>query len=127
MSEVITKALKDLRARQKELAPLAEEFREIEAAIAALEPTNGSTARQPRRTRPPKSTTGRARRGRPRKGEPTRADEFLALVREQPGISTSDAAQRMSVAPAYLYRVSAKLEEEGKIASDGQRGFVPTT
>jgi hypothetical protein len=33
----------------------------------------------------------------------------------------------MSVAPTYLYRVSAKLEEEGKIARDGQRGFAPTS
>jgi len=127
MPKVITKALKDLRARQKELTPLAEEFREIEAAIAALEPANGSTARRPRRTRPAKATTGRARRGRPRKGEPTRADQLLELVREQPGISITEAAQRMSVQPSYLYRVSAKLAEEGKIASDGQRRFVHAT
>lgn len=37
MTGVVTKALKDMRARQKELAPLAAEFKQVEAAIQALE------------------------------------------------------------------------------------------
>ena len=127
MSELITRVLKDLRARQKELQPLAEEYREVESTIDALEQTVGPADPTPRRGARRKSSPNGARRGRPRKGEPTRSDQFLALVREQPGISISQAAERMSVQPNYLYRVSARLEQEGKIAREGKRGFVPAT
>ena len=127
MSELITRVLKDLRARQKELQPLAEEYREVESTINALEQTVGPADGTPRRGARRKSSSTGARRGRPRKGEPTRSDQFLALVREHPGISISEAAQRMSVAPTSLYRVSARLEQEGKIAREGKRGFVPAT
>jgi len=110
MAEVITKALKELRARQTELSPLAAELRQVEAAITALEPSERSAGGRSRRNQSAaRMPAGRPRRGRPRKGEPTRADQLLALVREQPGISITEAAQRMSVQPSYLYRVSAKL------------------
>jgi len=124
MSELITRVLKDLRARQKELQPLAEEYREVESTINALEQTVGPADPTPRRGARRKSSPNGARRGRPRKGEPTRSDQFLAWAREQPGITIGEAAERMSVQPNYLYRVSAKLEGEGSIARDGERGFI---
>ena len=127
MAEVVSRVLKDLRARHKELQPLAEEYREVDSAITALEQTGGLAESAPRRGGGHQRSPTGARRGRPRKGEPTRSDQFLALVREQPGISISQAAERMSVQPNYLYRVSARLEQEGKIARDGERGFVPAT
>jgi len=127
MAELVSRVLKDLRARQKELQPLAEEYREVESTIDALEQTVGPADGTPRRGARRKSSSTGARRGRPRKGEPTRSDQFLALVREHPGISISEAAQRMSVQPTSLYRVSARLEQEGRIAREGKRGFVPAT
>ncbi len=63
MAEAVTKALTDLRARQKELQPLAEEYRQVESAIHALEQVdglgNGPKARGARRrggaSAPPKT------------------------------------------------------------------------
>jgi hypothetical protein len=120
MSQVITTALKEMKARQKELQPLAAEFRQVESAIQALEQTRG-------RTQPTRGSTrkGGARRGRPRKGEPTRSDQFLALVREQPGITIGEAAKHLSVQANYLYRVAAGLERNGAVVRD-DGGFSPS-
>ena len=104
-----------------ELQPLAAEFRRVEAAIQALETADGAS--KPPRTSAKVRATGK-RRGRPRKGEPTRADQFVALVKEQPGIKISEAAKEMSVQPTSLYRVVSKLEGEGAIRRDGT-GLVP--
>jgi hypothetical protein len=123
MSGVIDKMLKDLKARQKELEPLVAEYHQVEAAIHAFEQGDGGTPSSSRgRTR--KSASGGARRGRPRKGEPTRSDQFLALVKEQPGITVSQAAKHMNAQPNYLYRVSAGLVDQGTISKDGY-GFAP--
>jgi len=54
-------------------------------------------------------------------------DQFLALVREDRGISITQAAEGMGVQPSSLYRIAAKLEREGAIARDGQRQFVAAT
>ena len=75
MSQVITTALKEMKARQKELQPLAAEFRQVESAIQALEAVDGGS--QPAsRGSGKRGATGR-RRGRPRKGERTRAEEHV--------------------------------------------------
>ncbi len=59
MSEFVNKVLKELRARQRELKPLAQEHTEVESAINALEQIDGlagSTRRGRRRS--PKSARG---------------------------------------------------------------------
>lgn len=89
---------------------MAAEYRRVESAIQALEQTRGRTQSTRGSTR-----KGGARRGRPRKGEPTRSDQFLALVRDEPGISIAEAAKRLSTQPSYLYRVVALLEERGAV------------
>jgi len=125
MPDVVARVLKELKTRQAELQPLVDEHREVESALNALEPTSGGSGRSRGRANGSKRQTTGARRGRPRKGQPTRSDQFLALVREQPGISISQAAERMGVQPTSLYRVASKLEREGAIAKNGARGFEP--
>jgi hypothetical protein len=123
MSQVITTALKEMKARQKELQPLAAEFRQVESAIQALEAVDGGSKPAPRgpgRRR----ATGR-RRGRPRKGERTRAEQFFALVQEHPGVTIGEAAEHMSVQPNYLYRVVAQLESDGTVERRA-RAIYPT-
>ena len=113
MSQVINTALREMKARQKELQPLAAEFRQVESAILALEAVDGGSkpaSRGPGRRR----ATGR-RRGRPRKGERTRAEQFFALVKEHPGVTIGEAAKRLDTQPTSLYRVVSKLEEEGSV------------
>lgn len=56
----------------------------------------------------------------------SRQEEFLQLVTDNPGISITDAAARMSVAPNYLYRVRNKLRSDGKIR-DENGGIYPVT
>ena len=127
----VPRLLDELRQRRDELRPLVEELSQIEAAIQALERVGAPARSGSRRSgsgngrRGPRGAgSGRPRRGRPPKGEPTRSDQFLALVESQPGISISEAAERLSIEPNYLYRVSATLQREGTIRKDG-RGFVP--
>jgi hypothetical protein len=125
VAEAIARALKDLR--RKELAPMAEEYRSrwpiraLEQAHVPVE-VQRATGRRERGGRPNRHESRGI--GHPRKDEPTRSEEFLAIVRERPGISIRHAAEQMGVQPSSLYRVTAKLEGEGLIARDAQRGFV---
>jgi hypothetical protein len=63
------------------------------------------------------------RAGRP-KGSGTRAAEALRIVREHPGVTIPELADRMGIKQNYLYRVLPELVQEGKIAKQG-RGWHP--
>ena len=106
--------------RLNELRPLVAEVPRLERALAALQTAEG--LEQPDQA----ATRRRARRrGRPPGGRSagTRTDQFLALVRDRPGITVAGAAKAMRVAPNYLYRIAATLEREGTVRREG-RGFV---
>jgi hypothetical protein len=127
---------KEIQARLKELKPLVDEYRELEAADKALSAlgrgggsssasSTAATAAAPARrstrrtsTRRAKSTTG-TRRGRPR-GSGTRANQALDLVRDRPGITIPEMAQAMGIQQNYLYRVLPGLAEEGKVVKSGR-------
>jgi hypothetical protein len=120
----------EIAARLRELEPLVDEYRQLEAASAALAGLPGAaaaTARAPRtatrRTRTPasRSTTTRprrssasGRRGRPR-GSGTRAIQTLELVKSKPGITIPEIASAMGIKQNYLYRVLPGLEKDGKV------------
>jgi len=129
---------KEIQARLKELKPLVDEYRELEAADKALSAlgksgssstpataTSASPAPAPARTRRTstrraKSTGGGSgRRGRPR-GSGTRANQALDLVRDRPGITIPEMAQAMGIQQNYLYRVLPGLAEEGKVVKSGR-------
>jgi hypothetical protein len=126
-----------VQARIKELQPAHEEYLALLELQKTLErgsaPSNGR--RRARRGRPPGSTarsattgstgTTRRRRGRPPKGEKTRADETLALIKANPGITVSDIATRMNIRQNYLYRVTGQLQKSGAIKRRGS-GFHAT-
>jgi hypothetical protein len=128
---------KEIQARLKELKPLVDEYRELEAADKALSglgtsggsssaaatsaaPASAPAARRSTRrapTRRAKSSGGR--RGRPR-GSGTRAVQALDLVRDRPGITIPEMAQAMGIQQNYLYRVLPGLAEEGKVVKSGR-------
>ena len=128
---------KEIQARLKELKPLVDEYRELEAAdkaLSALGKSGGSTAAAPassapasapaarrstRRTSTRRAKSGTARRGRPR-GSGTRANQALDLVRDRPGITIPEMAQAMGIQQNYLYRVLPGLAEEGKVVKSGR-------
>ncbi|HEV3071686.1 MAG TPA: hypothetical protein VGY76_09730 [Solirubrobacteraceae bacterium] len=71
----------------------------------------------------PRSGAGPRRAGRP-KGSGTRAAEALRIVREHPGVTIPELADRMGIKQNYLYRVLPELVQEGKVAKQG-RGWHP--
>ena len=117
---------------KKRLAELDEERKRLERALAEL---GGTVTRRP--GRPPGSGRGP---GRPRKNAATaaaapaaapskrrrrrrggtRADQAVALVEQNPGISASEIAKTMKIKPNYLYRVLGEMEKEGRVTKKGR-------
>jgi hypothetical protein len=115
---------REIAERMDELRPAVDEYHRLEAAHRALEGVDGDggggpAAPAPRR-RPP--TSGQ-RRGRPR-GSGARADQARQLVRENPGITIPEMAQKMGIQQNYLYRVLPGLEQDGEVRKEG-RGWFP--
>jgi hypothetical protein len=132
MADFLTEQVKALDTRLNELRPAYEEYLEVERVRDALttatgrrapgRPRGSSTRRGPGRpkgsTTRRRSTNGRRRRGR-RGG--TRADQALKVVRENPGITVSEMAGKMSIKqPNYLYRVMNQLEGDGAVKKSGK-------
>jgi hypothetical protein len=129
LSDFLETKRKEIAARLRELEPLVDEYRQLEAAQTALAglPSAGRSApatRRGRTTRAASSSSTPRRRGRPR-GSGTRALQALELVKAQPGITTSDIAGAMGIKQNYLYRVLPTLERDSKIAKRG-RGWFPS-
>ena len=137
MADFLDEKRNEIDARLKELRPLVDEYHRLEAAAAALDgvPTtqasagNGSgssqraTARVKAAGRRRSAGAGTGRRGRP-KGSGTRGAEALALVKESPGITIPEIAEKMGIKQNYLYRVLPGLAEDGLVKKDG-RGWHP--
>ena len=139
MSDFLEQKRNEIAERLRELEPLVEEYRQLEAAAAALAgvaPAKAPAATQPRaaaaaaaKTRRPKAaarpqatSNGAAkRRGRPR-GSGARAQQALQLVGAQPGITIPEIAEAMGIKQNYLYRVLPTLEKEGKVVKK-ERGW----
>jgi len=127
LSDFLETKRKEIAARLRELEPQVEEYRQLEAAAAALAglPRAGrtSTTRGRGRARRAPAAAPR-RRGRPR-GSGTRALQALELVKARPGITTGEVAAAMGIKQNYLYRVLPALERDSKIAKRG-RGWFPS-
>ena len=132
MVEFLDEKRNEIDARLKELRPLVDEYRRLEAAAAALAGIAPAATTAPRRrgTQRPAATTKRRRqsattsgRGRP-KGSGKRATEALALVTASPGITIAELAAKMGIKQNYLYRVLPGLAEDGLVAKNG-RGWHP--
>jgi hypothetical protein len=138
VTDFLKKTLKDIEARRRELAPLVEEYRQLEEAAAALQGVDGSSSSgasrrpaaapaaapsRPARRRRASGSTGTGRRGRPR-GSGKRAQQALDLVAGQPGITIPELAKAMKIQPNYLYRVLPGLEKDGKVKKK-DKGWFP--
>lgn len=115
---------------KKRLHELDDERKRLERALVELGGT--ITHRRPGRPRgsgrgpgrPPKAASagGAPRKRRRRSG--TRADQAVALVEKNPGISASEIAKQLKIKPNYLYRVLGELEKEGRVTKKG-RAYHP--
>ena len=68
----------------------------------------------------PASTGTRTGTRRRRRGG-TRADQAVALIKANPGISASEIASKMKIQPNYMYRVLGDLQKEGKVKKSGRK------
>ena len=141
MADFLDEKRNEIGARLKELKPLVDEYRRLEAAAAALDgvPTKSSAGNGSAGTTGTRRATARVkaagkrrgagagsgtgRRGRP-KGSGTRGAEALALVKSSPGITIPEIAEKLGIKQNYLYRVLPGLAEDGLVKKDG-RGWHP--
>ena len=124
MADTLNKLRSDLEKRIREIEPLVEEHARIRQALEALKGLGGS--RLGEGSSPAVGRAGSAAkrgRGRPR-GSSARAQQVLKLVREQPGITIAELAQRMKMKPNYLYRIVPGLQKDGKLEKR-DKGFHP--
>jgi hypothetical protein len=150
VSDFLDEKRKEITDQLDRLKPIVEEYRRLEAAVAALERIPASTAngasaagplagrrRGPGRPRGSKSASGPAAkatraagattaktRGGRRKVSGQRGAQALAVIHGQPGIAIPELARRIGMQQNYLYRLLPRLEREGKIAKQG-RGWHP--
>lgn len=127
MSDFLTEKRSEIDRRLDELRPLHEEYLKLERARAALAglDAGGDAPRRRGPGRPRGSTNRPATNGRRRGPRGTgRSADALQMVRQQPGITVAELADRLGMKQRnYLYRVMADLQSQGAVQKQG-RGFV---
>lgn len=116
----VSSAVDQAAALLKErIAELEGELAKVQRALASL--TEGREGRRgPGRPRGSRSTGARTRTRRRRRGG-TRADQAVALIKANPGMSASEIARKMKIQPNYMYRVLGDLQKEGKVKKSGRK------
>jgi hypothetical protein len=127
VADFLEEKRREIEARMEELRPHVDEYHRLEAAAKALAgaaaPAGGG--RSPRAL-PRRGGGGGGRgAGRPR-GSGTRGNQALDIVREQPGITIPEIAEKMGIQQNYLYRVLPGLAQDGLVEKQG-RGWHPKT
>ena len=125
MADFLEEERREIEARMDELRPHVDEYHRLEAAAKAL----AGAAARPRPAQhaahPPRAAAATAGGGRPR-GSGTRGNQALDIVREQPGITIPEIAEKMGIQQNYLYRVLPGLAQDGLVEKQG-RGWHPKT
>jgi len=131
----------DIRARLAEIEgliePLGVEVAQLTRLVATFDGSSEQPAAPPaklapalakaprkkarRASRP--TAAPRAKRGRPT-GSGNRAQQAVEHITQKPGITASELASAMGIAPNYLYRVLPRLERDAKITKQG-KGYHP--
>jgi predicted HTH transcriptional regulator len=112
----------------KRLSELDDERKRLERALAEL---GGKAARKagrrpgrrpgrPKGSTSKKSTTAKKSTRRRKRRGGTRADQAVALIKNNPGISASEIAKSMKIKPNYLYRVLSDLEKQKRVKKKGR-------
>jgi predicted HTH transcriptional regulator len=116
----VSSAVDQAAALLKErITELEGELAKLQRALASL--TEGREGRRgPGRPRGSRSTGTRTRTRRRRRGG-TRADQAVALIKANPGISASEIARKMKIQPNYMYRVLGDVQKEGKVKKSGRK------
>jgi predicted HTH transcriptional regulator len=115
----VSSAVDQAAALLKErISELEGELAKLQRALASL--TEGREGRRGPAGRAAPAAPAPTRTRRRRRGG-TRADQAVALIKANPGISASDIARKMKIQPNYMYRVLGDLQKEGKIKKSGRK------
>jgi hypothetical protein len=133
-TDFLTKQRRQIEARLKELQPAHEEYLtllEARDALAGVKSGNGRRGpgrppgkRGPGRPRGSGTKAASRRKATRRRRGGTRREQALALIKQNPGITVADIADRMGIRQNYLYRVTQELQKERKVSRRGG-GFHP--
>lgn len=108
---------------KRRIAELDDERKRLERALAELGGKVTGRGRKKRRRpgRPRGTRAKKAAAPRRRRRTGTRADQAVALVEKNPGITASEIAKKMKIKPNYLYRVLGDLEKQGRVKKKGRQ------
>jgi hypothetical protein len=124
IQEQIRTRLGEVEAEMKPLRLEADQLTQmLKTFDAELATTTPSATRSRKGSRKASTGSTGAKRGRPL-GSGNRAQQAVAKINEQPGITASELAKSMGISPNYLYRVLPRLEREAKVYKEG-RGYHP--
>jgi CRP-like cAMP-binding protein len=99
---------------EKRISELEDERKKLEGALRDLGGRRGPG-------RPRGSGGGRKRRKR-RGG--TRAEQAVKIIKDDPGITPSQIAERLGIQPNYMYRVMNELQKDKLVKKRGRGYFV---
>jgi Winged helix-turn-helix DNA-binding len=118
MADLLDTIRSQIDARLEELRPLVEEAASLEAALAALERSDGMAAPpRPRRRTSPATSTGRRGRGR---GETRK--RLLEYVWANPGSTAADVATALGLNRHSVATRLAQLAKAGELVKT-TRGY----
>jgi hypothetical protein len=104
--------LREIRERLKQSQAAVEEYRRLEAALAALDASTGEAPRAPRASRPRRS---RSAPSRPRAPRGANRDKALEAIADRPGITVAELSSVTGIARNVLYSLTRGLTERGRI------------
>ncbi len=116
---------------EKRLSELNQERLKLEKALTNLVGDvarrgpgrpKGSGSKSPARK---VAAKGKAAPVRRRRSGGTRREQAFALIKSSPGITASEIAKQMKIAPNYVYRVMGDLQKDKSVSKKG-RGFHAT-
>jgi AraC-like DNA-binding protein len=128
MADFLSEKLQEIDDRLQELQ---EETKRLQKARQALAGAGAGSGRRrgPGRPRGSRSTgtrsaSGNGRRRRRSRAGGSAAEKVLAVVRQNPGITVSQAGDQLGYTQKnYLYRVFHNLTEDGAVKKEG-KGYV---
>jgi AraC-like DNA-binding protein len=125
MSDFLAQKLQEIDDRLQELQEETQRLQKARQALAGAG-AGGGRRRGPGRPRGSRNTTssGNGRRRRRRRAGGTASEKVLEVVRQNPGITVSQAGDQLGYTQKnYLYRVFHNLTEDGAVKKEG-KGYV---
>lgn len=116
------KHLEEIDAKLEKLRPAYTEYTELMAYRDSLGGSNGG--RTVTATAPSSGPKRRSPSGSGPRAGVNRPQQFLEVVKTNPGLTIPDIAKKMGVSPNYLYRVRTDLENEKKIRREDKKLYA---